>query len=72
MSASPHLPVTPHGFPCRLVETAGLVGEGQAAVVLATADGMLTGTSPWPATLLAEAMAQAILLLDPPEDMAAL
>jgi acyl dehydratase len=72
VSASPDPRATPHTFPCRLVETVTAAGEGRSAVVLATADGMLTGPSAWPATLLTEAMAQSILLLDPPEDMAAL
>jgi 3-hydroxymyristoyl/3-hydroxydecanoyl-(acyl carrier protein) dehydratase len=32
----------------------------------------LTGTEPWPATLVAEALAQAILLVAGPEDQSAL
>ena len=72
VSANSVLPATPHAFPCRLVETVAARGEQRVCVVLATADGQLTGNGPWPASLLAEAMAQSILLLDPPEDMAAL
>ena len=53
----------PHGFPFRLVETAEMVGEKRVAVVLATGGGFLTGVSEWPVTLVAEALAQAILLV---------
>ena len=41
-------------------------------MALATADGFLAGVRPWPVTLVAEALAQAILLLDPRRDEAAL
>lgn len=37
--------------------------QGRLAIVLSTADGALTGTGPWPVTLVAEALAQAILLV---------
>jgi len=37
--------------------------RGRLAIVLSTADGALTGTGPWPVTLVAEALAQAILLV---------
>ena len=53
----------PHGFPFRLVETAEMVGEKRVAVVLATGGGFLTGVSEWPVTLVAEALAQAILMV---------
>jgi hypothetical protein len=69
VSASTTPPATPHAFPCRLVETLAPHGRPRATVVLATADGLLTGAGAWPATLLAEAMAQSILLVDPPDDM---
>jgi hypothetical protein len=62
----------PHGFPCRLVEGVGSAGNGRRAVVLATGDSFLTGTGTWPITLVAEAMAQSILLADPPEDVSGL
>jgi 3-hydroxymyristoyl/3-hydroxydecanoyl-(acyl carrier protein) dehydratase len=57
----------PHEFPFRLVERAERVGESRIAVVLGTAGGTLTAASEWPVTLVAEAMAQAILIVvDPP------
>lgn len=62
----------PHQFPCRLVERAEEGLNGKVAVVLGTAGGTLTGPGPWPATLLAEALAQAILLLVRPERQSAL
>jgi 3-hydroxymyristoyl/3-hydroxydecanoyl-(acyl carrier protein) dehydratase len=50
------------------VENAERVGEKRIAVALATGDGFLTGTAAWPVTLVAEALAQAILLvIDPPQ-----
>jgi len=52
----------PHAFPFRLVERAERVGERRVAVVLASAAGFLAGVSEWPVTLVAEAMAQAILV----------
>jgi 3-hydroxymyristoyl/3-hydroxydecanoyl-(acyl carrier protein) dehydratase len=54
----------PHGYPCRLVERVELCDGGRVAVVLATSDSTLTRTGPWPATLVAEALAQAILLVE--------
>lgn len=57
----------PHTFPCRLVEKLEIVGEARVAIVLGTAGGALTGIGPWPVTLVAEALAQAILLVEPPE-----
>ena len=53
----------PHQFPFRLVERVEQDSKGRLALVLSTADGALTGTGPWPATLVAEALAQAILLV---------
>ena len=52
----------PHRFPFRLVERPEAGEPEPVAITLATADGALTGTGPWPATLVAEAMAQAILV----------
>jgi 3-hydroxymyristoyl/3-hydroxydecanoyl-(acyl carrier protein) dehydratase len=58
----------PHRFPFRLVEKAELVGEKRIAVALATGGAFLSGTAAWPVTLVAEALAQAILLvIDPPQ-----
>ena len=62
----------PHRFPCRLVERAEEGVSGEVAVVLGTAGGTLTGPGPWPATLVAEALAQAILLLVRPESRSTL
>ena len=53
----------PHRFPFRLVERVEKDPQGRLAVVLSTANGALTGTGPWPVTLVAEALAQAILLV---------
>ena len=66
MSARAPEPI-PHGYPCRLVERAEEGIGGKVAIVLGTAGGTLTGTGPWPATLVAEALAQAILLVVRPE-----
>ena len=60
-------PSTPHAFPFRLVERSETVGERQVAIVLSTAAGFLRRNEPWPVSLVVEALAQAILLLDPPE-----
>jgi 3-hydroxymyristoyl/3-hydroxydecanoyl-(acyl carrier protein) dehydratase len=62
----------PHVFPCRLVDAVDAGTDGPRAVVLVTGDSFLTGTGTWPITLLAEAMAQSILLVDPPEDVSGL
>lgn len=62
----------PHAFPCRLVERAEEGTVGRVVVVLGTAGGALTGTEPWPVTLVAEALAQAILLVVQPERQDAL
>jgi 3-hydroxymyristoyl/3-hydroxydecanoyl-(acyl carrier protein) dehydratase len=57
----------PHEFPFRLVERVEDGPHGRSAVVLATACGALTGAGPWPVTLVAEALAQAILLVLQPQ-----
>lgn len=62
-------PSTPHAFPFRLVERSETVGERQVVIVLSTAAGFLRRDEPWPVSLVAEALAQAILLLDPPEQL---
>lgn len=56
----------PHQFPFRLVERAEALGENRCAIVLGTADGFLTYERAWPVTLVAEALAQAILLVFAP------
>lgn len=62
----------PHRFPFRLVERVEAEHDGRFAIVLSTAGGALTGTGPWPITLVAEALAQAILLVVEPEGRGAL
>lgn len=57
----------PHAFPFRLVERAEKCGDRKAALVLGTADGFLLRADPWPVALVAEALAQSILLADPPQ-----
>ena len=57
----------PHRFPFRLAERADEHGSERVAVVLGTAGGATTGLAPWPATLVAEALAQAILVVTRPE-----
>ncbi len=42
------------------------------ALVLGTGGGALTGTGTWPVSLVAEALAQAILLVFPPAEASAL
>lgn len=56
----------PHHYPARFVETEVSCGGERAALVLATAAGATTGVGPWPVTLVAEALAQAILLVVQP------
>jgi 3-hydroxymyristoyl/3-hydroxydecanoyl-(acyl carrier protein) dehydratase len=56
----------PHEFPLRLVERVEEGPHGRLTVVLATANGALTGPGQWPITLVAEALAQAILLVVQP------
>lgn len=58
--------VVPHSFPFRLVERIERKGERRVVLVLGTADGFLSGVAPWPVTLVAEALAQSILLAEPP------
>jgi hypothetical protein len=53
----------PHAFPFRLVERAEVTDGGRVALVLATANGGLLPRDEWPVTLVAEALAQAILLV---------
>lgn len=56
----------PQSFPFRLVERVEQLGEGRAAIVLPTAGGALQAAQALPVTLVGEALAQAILLLEPP------
>jgi 3-hydroxyacyl-[acyl-carrier-protein] dehydratase len=56
----------PHRFPFRLVERVEHCNGGCYAVALATAGGELARSGAWPVTLVAEALAQAILLVAPP------
>lgn len=58
----------PHQFPFRLVERAEVKGGKEIAVVLGTGGGFLTVGEAWSASLVAEALAQAILLFKKPED----
>ena len=64
--SSPQPDRLPHGFPFRLVERAEVVGGRRIAVTLATGGGFLAGTAAWPVTLVAEALAQAILAVGAP------
>lgn len=59
----------PHVFPFRLIERGERLGDREVVLVLGTAGGFLRTTEPWPVTLVAEALAQAILFLDPPESV---
>ena len=56
----------PHRFPFRLVEQADEGGPERVAIVLGTANGAATGVGAWPATLVVEALAQAILVVARP------
>ena len=56
----------PHGYPFRLVERAEEAGERRTAVVLASAGGFLAPGVAWPVTLVAEAIAQSILVVAAP------
>jgi 3-hydroxymyristoyl/3-hydroxydecanoyl-(acyl carrier protein) dehydratase len=56
----------PHQFPFRLVERVESGHDDRLAIVLSTAGGALPGSGPWPITLVAEALAQAILLVVEP------
>jgi 3-hydroxymyristoyl/3-hydroxydecanoyl-(acyl carrier protein) dehydratase len=62
----------PHQFPFRLVERVEPEHDGRLAIVLSTAGGALPGAGPWPITLVAEALAQAILLVVEPAGPGAL
>jgi len=53
----------PHEYPFRLVERVEEGTRGRHAVVLATAGGTLAAPDGWPVTLVAEALAQAIILV---------
>ena len=57
----------PHRFPFRFVERADDAGPERVAVVLGTANGAVTGVGAWSGTLVAEALAQAILDVTRPE-----
>ena len=56
----------PHQFPFRMVERVEPGLDGRLVIVLSTAGGALAGAGPWPITLVAEALAQAILLVVEP------
>ncbi len=56
----------PHVFPFRLVERRDGGETGARSVVLVTADGAVTGGAGWPLSLVAEALAQSILLVARP------
>ncbi len=62
----------PQRFPVRLVERAVERGQERVAIVLGTANGAATGLEAWPATLVTEALAQAILVVTRPERLGAL
>ena len=62
----------PHRFPSRLVERADVGENGRVGLVLGTGAGAATGVEPWPATLVAEALAQAILVVERPARSGAL
>lgn len=64
MSNSPFDGV-PHRYPFRLVDRAEVISEERVAVTLASAGGTMTGCGPWPVTLVAEALAQALILAIP-------
>jgi 3-hydroxymyristoyl/3-hydroxydecanoyl-(acyl carrier protein) dehydratase len=69
--AAPAEPL-PQRFPFRLVERVEPRAGGPVGTVLLTADGALTGSEPWPVTLLTEALAQAILLAVKPSRLGTL
>lgn len=71
MSAATAEPL-PHQFPFRLVERVEPLGVGRVGIVLSTANGTLTGSRAWPVTLVAEALAQAILVVVRPARLDAL
>ncbi len=55
-----------HAHPFKLAERMERTDDGTVAIVLATADGELAQGAALPASLLFEALAQSILLVDPP------
>ena len=55
-----------HSFPFKLAERMERIDDGTVGIVLATADGELTRGAALPASLVFEALAQSILLVDPP------
>ncbi len=62
----------PQQIPFRFVERTEEIDRGRVAIVLGTAGGMMTGPGPWPIGLVAEALAQAILLVVRPDQQASL
>ena len=56
----------PHRYPFRLVERAEIVARDRVAITLASGGGAQTPYSAWPVTLVAEVLAQALLLAFPP------
>ncbi|MGD1148342.1 MAG: hypothetical protein ABR961_10390 [Thermoanaerobaculaceae bacterium] len=71
MSARPP-EALPHQNPFRFVERTEEIDGGRVAIVLGTAGGTMTGSDPWPIGLVAEALAQAILLVVRPDHQASL
>lgn len=55
--------LVPHRFPFRLVDGIEADATGERATVSLTANGFLARGEPWPVTLVAEALAQAIAAL---------
>jgi 3-hydroxymyristoyl/3-hydroxydecanoyl-(acyl carrier protein) dehydratase len=55
-----------HAYPFKLVERMERTDDGTVAVVLATAGAELTRGTPLSPSLVCEALAQSILLFDPP------
>jgi len=55
-----------HAYPFKLVERMERTDDGTVAIVLASAGGELTRGAALPASLVFEALAQSILLVDPP------
>jgi hypothetical protein len=55
-----------HAFPFKLAERMERTDDGAVALVLPSAGGELTRSVPLPASLVFEALAQSILLVDPP------
>jgi 3-hydroxymyristoyl/3-hydroxydecanoyl-(acyl carrier protein) dehydratase len=63
---SSHVDPVPHRYPFRLVERVETMGGQRVVVALISAGGSLTGPTPWPVSLIAEALAQSVLLVFPP------